>query len=236
MRKRLRQTDVSDRARVSRTMVGRIERGQLDSVPLGSLRRVAAALDARLDTIVRWHGGDLGRLVNARHSAMHEVVARMFGSMDSWIVEPEVSFSIYGERGVIDLLGWHEEGRTLLVIELKTEFAEINELMGTLDRKGRLAADVARDRGWLPLVISTWVLVAESRSSRRALAAHRTVLRAKFPLDGRGMRRWLRQPAGSVNALSFLSSVQQVRLGRDLRPIRRVARPRRRIAERDPST
>lgn len=34
---------------------------------------------------------------------------------------PEVSFSIYGQRGVIDILAWHAATRSLLVIELKTE-------------------------------------------------------------------------------------------------------------------
>jgi hypothetical protein len=41
---------------------------------------------------------------------------------------------------VIDILGWHAAARMILVIELKTEFVDINETMGTLDRKDRLAA------------------------------------------------------------------------------------------------
>lgn len=48
---------------------------------------------------------------------------------------PEVSFSIYGERGVIDLLAWHGPSRTLLVIELKTEVVDAAEMLGVLDRK-----------------------------------------------------------------------------------------------------
>ena len=36
---------------------------------------------------------------------------------------PEVSFSIYGERGVIDMLLWHPARRALLVVELKTGVA-----------------------------------------------------------------------------------------------------------------
>jgi transcriptional regulator with XRE-family HTH domain len=221
VRKRWRQKDPAAKAKVSRTIVGRIEHGQLASVPLGLIRRVAHALGARLDTTVRWQGGDLGRLVNARHSAMHETMARMFGSLDGWTAEPEVSFSIYGERGVIDIVAWHPTYRTLLVIELKTELVEINELMGTLDRKRRLGAAVAHERGWDPVATSAWVVLAEGRTNRRAVSGHETVLRAKFPVDGRRMRGWLRQPNGRVDALSFLPSVNQVRLGRDLRPVRR---------------
>ena len=213
------------RARVSRGVVGRIERGAAASVPLGKIRRVAAALDARFDTVVRWQGGDLGRLINVRHAAMHEAMARWFQALDGWVAEPEVSFSIYGERGIIDILAWHPVRRILLVIELKTEFVDVNDLMGSVDRKRRLATLLARDRGWDPVAVSAWVVVADNRTNRRALAAHETVLRAKFPVDGREIRRWLRSPDRRVDCLSFLPSARTSNVRRDLAPVRRVNRP-----------
>ncbi len=54
------------------------------------------------------------------------------------------------EPGFIDALAWHSDPK-LLVIELKTEIVEANELRGVLDRKIRLAPRTARVRGWLPL-------------------------------------------------------------------------------------
>lgn len=225
VRKGWRQQDLSMRAGVSRTLIGQIEHGRLASVPLGTIRRVAAALDARFNTVVRWQGGDLGRLINARHAAMHEAVARSFGSLDGWVAEPEVSFSIYGERGIIDILAWHPGRRILLVVELKTEFVDINELMGTVDRKRRLAAVIARERAWDPLIVATWVVVSDNRTNRRALTGHEAVLRAKFPVDGRMMRSWLRRPEGRCNALSFLPWVHDAGVRRDLAPVRRVNRP-----------
>ena len=227
IRKRWRQDDLAVKAHVSRTIVGRIEHGRLETIPIGMIRRVAAALDARFDTVVRWQGGDLGRLMNARHAAMHEAMAIFMAGLDGWVAEPEVSFSIYGERGVIDVLAWHPGRRILLVIELKTQLVDINDLMGAADRRRRLATTVARDRGWDPLAIGTWVVVAESRTNRRAVAAHETVLRAKFPMDGRAMRRWLHRPAGRVDALGFLPSVHGMHARRDLAPVRRVTRTRR---------
>jgi transcriptional regulator with XRE-family HTH domain len=224
VRKRWLQSDVAARARVSRSVVGRIERGHAASVPLATMRRVAAALDARFDTVVRWQGGDLGRLINARHAAMHEAMARWFASLDGWVAEPEVSFSIYGERGIIDSLAWHPERRILLVIELKTEFVDVNELMGSVDRKRRLAVLMARDRAWDPIAIGAWVILLDNRTNHRALAAHETVLRAKFPLDGRGIRRWLRKPDRPINALSFLPPARATSVRRDLAPVRRVNR------------
>jgi hypothetical protein len=164
---------------------------------------------------------------------MHEVMALMFSALDGWLADPEVSFSIYGERGVIDILAWHAATRTLLVIEIKTELVDVNELMGSCDRKRRLAAQLARQRGWQPSSISTWVILADSRTNRRALASHATVLRAKFPADGRSIRRWLAHPTGEINALSFLPSVHAVAVRRDLHPIRRVTRRRGIRAERE---
>lgn len=225
VRRRWRQADLAARVGLSRATIIRIERGRLESVPLGTIRQVAAALDARFDTVVRWQGGDLGRLISARHAAMHEVVARSFAGRHDWVAEPEVSFSIFGERGVIDILAWHPTGRVALVIELKTEFVDVNELMGSVDRKRRLAWRVARERGWDPVAIGTWVVLPDNRTNRRALAAHEQTLRAKFPADGRHVRRWLRAPDGALDALGFLPSVASQDVRRDLTPIRRVNRP-----------
>jgi transcriptional regulator with XRE-family HTH domain len=226
VRRRLRQTDVAAAARVSPTIVGRIEHGRLETIPIGSLRRVAQAVDARVDLIARWQGGDLSRLINARHAAMHEAMAQAFAASSEWHAEPEVSFSIYGERGIIDILAWHPGTRSILVVELKTELVDVNELMGTLDRKRRLAAEIARQRSWQPNSVSTWVVLADSRTNRRALSIHETLLRTKFPDDGRRVRGWLHHPDAPMLALSFLPSIHAVKLGRDLQPIRRVTRAR----------
>jgi len=158
---------------------------------------------------------------------MHEAMARYLASVGSWIGEPEVSFSIYGERGVIDVLAWHPSARTLLVIELKTELVDLNETMGTLDRKRRLAHRLARDRGWDPVSVGVWLAIADSRTNRRALATHATVLRSKYPADGRRIRSWLRRPVGPVRALGFVPDVGEVTDRRGTRPIRRVREPRR---------
>jgi hypothetical protein len=185
--------------------VSLVERGHLGSVSLDTLRRVARVLDIRIDVIARWRGGELDRLVNAGHSAMHESVATFLIGCPNWGFAPEVSFSIWGERGVIDILAWHAPTRSLLVIELKTVLVDVNELVGSVDRKRRLAPVIARERGWDPMTVSTWVVVSPDRTNERRLAAHRTMLRAAFPMDGRGLNRWLRQPDGAVNALSLPS-------------------------------
>jgi hypothetical protein len=142
-------------------------------------------------------------MTNARHSALHVSVARALArDFPDWEMAHEVSFSIWGERGVIDLLLWHPGRRALLIIELKTEIVDTGELLSTMDRRRRLAPEIAKERGWKPLTVSTWVVVAPSRTNERRVAEHRAVLRSAYPADGRQIRRWLRNPVGSIAALS----------------------------------
>jgi hypothetical protein len=143
---------------------------------------------------------------------MQEALALQISAQPGWTCEPEVSFSIYGERGVIDALAWHASSRRLLVIELKSELVDINDLMATMDRRLRLATQIAGERGWRAANVSAWVAIAEGRTNRRAYARHRTTLRTKFPDDGHAIGRWLRLPAGSIRALSFMP-VEHVALG-----------------------
>jgi len=226
-KRRLRQSDVARAAGVSRTTVWRLERGHLGELPLDTARRVAGVLDVRIDIMARWHGGDLDRLLNARHSAMHDLVARQLAGLPSWRSAAEVSYAIYGERGVIDILAWHEGRRALLVIELKTDIVDVQQLLGSLDQKRRLAPRIAVERGWPAgrVAASGWVVVADTRTNRARLAAHATVLRGAFPADGRTVPGWLAEPRVPLSALSFLQIARGVSASHDPAPILRVRSP-----------
>jgi len=134
---------------------------------------------------------------------------------------PEVSFSIWGERGVIDVVLWHPATRSLLLIELKTEIVDPGELLGTMDRRRRLAPEIVAGRGWDPLTVSAWIIVADSRTNQRRLRQLRTMLRSACPVDGRSIRAWLRDPKGSVAALSMWV-VDRTAGGERLAPTQRV--------------
>ena len=200
----MQQVEVATHAGVSDGTVSRIERGHLDSVSLRVLRAVASALEIRVDLVPRWRGGDLERVVSARHARLAEASIRWLGEFAGWIVRPEISFSIYGERGIIDLLAWHEDRRALLVIELKTEIVDVGETIGTLDRKARLAKTVAADLGWAADSVSVGLIVADGRTNHRRLSDHAATFRSALPDDGRRLRGWLRTPIGRVKALTFL--------------------------------
>jgi transcriptional regulator with XRE-family HTH domain len=228
-----RQRDLADRSGVSQTVISRMERGHLGRHSIDDVRAVAAALEIRVDLVPRWRAGDLDRLLSRGHSALHESVARMFRDLlPAWVLAPEVSFAIYGERGVIDILAWHPGRRALLVIELKTDLADMNELIGTFDRKRRLARPIALDRGWDPVTVSAWLIVVGSRTNRRRVAAHGAMLRGALPDDGRVVRRWLHDPIRAVSGLSFWTDSLGETGRPTSRPIRRVRAASRAATER----
>jgi hypothetical protein len=97
----------------------------------------------------------------------------------------------------------------LLIIELKTDIADVNELVGTFDRKRRLAREIVKERGWVPTTVSGWVIVSAGRTNRARISAHGAMLRAAFPLDGRSVLGWLADPAQAISALSMWSAARR---------------------------
>ncbi len=240
-------------AGLDRMWVSRIERGHLGSVSVERLRAVAAVLEISLGIVPSWRGGEVARVVNERHSRMHELAAANLARTPGWEFATEVTFSSWGERGVIDILAWHAARRVILVIELKTEIPDPAGLIAQVDRYRRLAPEIARERGWKPDEVASWVLVAESDMNRRQLARHRVMLRNAFPLDGRALRRWLRDPGGAggpsggvaasvgraagVRGLGFLANAGPAITDRRLGPTKRVrARPNPASAAPGPQT
>lgn len=206
------------KAGISTTSYSEIERGWIDRVPIGKLRKIGAIYEVRVVLEPRWRGAALDRAFASRHAAMAEAITKLLVGA-GWEVRPEVSFNHFGERGVVDLVAWHAGTRTVLLVELKTELADINNLLGVTDRRRRLAATIADPFGWSPSQVAQWVVVAESRTNRRRLGEHRTVLRAAFPSDGRAISGWLANPRDALAALWFLpdsggSAVRQPRAPR----------------------
>lgn len=222
IRRGWRQADVARRARVSASVVSLIERGHLNRVSFRALRAVAAAHEVLLTIGLRLPHGELDRILNADHAALHESVARYLADVPGWFHAAEVSFVIYGERGIIDILAFHEPTDSLLVIELKTELVSLEDLLSTMDVRMRHARAIARDRGWTATSVSAWVVVIDAQMNRRRVRMHRTLLRTAFPLNGRDVRRWVRAPSGSVRALSLWSNSTDTNGTRTPRGRRRV--------------
>jgi len=234
LRRGWRQIDVASRAGVAEGLVSALENGRLGTASINSVRRVGDALDVSIAVVARWQGGELDRLINARHNQLAATVADYLSNL-GWQVWPEVSFSYFGERGVIDLLAWHAATRTVLVIEVKTEIVDPQELLGTLDRKTRLARRVARDRGLAPRTTGTWLVVAEGSTNRKRVARFESLLRAALPAQARAMSAWLAVPSGQIAGISFFSNLNQNGRKQPLAGRQRVRRPRLKNDESSPS-
>ena len=98
IRKHWRQVDVARAAGLSQSMVARAEDHRIVGLRLEIILRIATVLDIRLDFLPRWRGGELDRMLNAGHAAMHEQVATMFAATPEWLFRPEVSFAVIGRR------------------------------------------------------------------------------------------------------------------------------------------
>ncbi len=199
-----RQVDVAHRAGGTQDDVSRLERGHIESMKVDKVRRLAAALDAELILTLRWRGGEIDRLIDEGHAT---IVGWIVGVLvaTGWDVQAEVSYSVRGERGSIDVLAWHAPTRTLLVIEVKTELTSLEATLRKHDAKQRLAAEVAGDRfGWHdPAAVCRLLVLPALTTPRRHVVKHAAVLDRAYRLRGPAAREWLRAPNGSVSALLF---------------------------------
>ncbi|HEY8869451.1 MAG TPA: helix-turn-helix transcriptional regulator [Candidatus Limnocylindrales bacterium] len=228
MRRRLGWTQqmLARRTRIRQQELSDIERGRLDGSRVATIRRVASVLGARLSLDLLWRGGALDRLLDERHSRLVERAAEVLVAC-GWEVRPEVSFAVFGERGSIDLLAWHETSRALLMIEVKTVLASLEEMLRRFDVKVRLAPAIVADLlGWRPTTVGNLLILPETTSARRRVADHPTLFAARFPDPGRAVRGWLAKPIGSLSAIWYLPIVPTVGAMRSTGGAERVRVPK----------
>jgi transcriptional regulator with XRE-family HTH domain len=230
LRRRWRQRDLGARAGVSASVVSRIENGKLDSVSIATLRRLAEALDAMVEVRIRWNGEGLDRLLDQAHAGLVEAFVKRLQAA-GWLTEVEVSFSIFGERGSIDVLGYHEAAGIVLVTEVKSVVPDSQATLVGVDRKARLAPEIARQRGWTCAGVARLLVIGDSSTSRRRVDALGATYRSAFPMSGRDVDRWLRRPDGPISGLLFVpysqptqgrmstTGMQRVRRARSARPV-----------------
>jgi Holliday junction resolvase-like predicted endonuclease/DNA-binding XRE family transcriptional regulator len=225
-RRNWRQSDLAAAAGVSRALVALAEAGALHRLTIRSVRKIAAPLEIRLPFSPLWNGGEADRLRDRDHAQLVEHVVGILTAL-GWRCLVEHTFNHYGERGSIDIIAWHEATRTLLVVEVKTRVYDVQRLMSGLDRKARLAPRLMREqRGWAADAIGRLVVLPELTASRRFVDQHAASFASVLPARAREIRTWLRQPAGSLAGIWFLSSANriggiQVKVGRQ-----RVRTPR----------
>jgi transcriptional regulator with XRE-family HTH domain len=209
-RRHWRQSDLARVAGVSRSVIGRIERGSGRRATHLTLERVAEGLGARIQLRLDWNGEALDRLLDADHAHLVErVVAALAGL--GWTSAIEATFAIAGERGAVDVLAFHSPTSRLLVIEVKTVVPDVQAMLSALDRKARLGRQIGGLRGWTPSAVGRVLVIRETRTARRRIEAHQQTFAAHLPDRNVAVRRWLADPASgsTLNGLWFLSDVPQ---------------------------
>ncbi len=197
--KRWRQLDLSQKSGVSVATHSMIESGRLEGLTVRTIRRALVPLDIPLEWDGGWRRPELARLRDADHSSLADGSARWLQG-NKWLVRPEISYNRYGDRGRIDLLAYHPIARVLLVIEVKTAIVDVQELLGTLHVKFRVARFAAGELGWQPLSVVPCLLVAEASTARRRIHEHETLF-ARYSLRGHEAMCWLRQPSGQPEGI-----------------------------------
>jgi len=152
----------------------------------------------------------MDRLRDRDHAQLVAAVVALLRACE-WEVAVEYTFSHYGERGSIDIVGWHQASSTLLVIEVKTRIYDVQALLAGLDRKTRLASLLlGEERGWVAGVVARVVVVPELAAVRRLVGDHAAIFDAALPARSRAVRSWLRAPTGELAGLWFLSSANHI--------------------------
>jgi transcriptional regulator with XRE-family HTH domain len=203
-RRRWSQTELAGRTGLSRSVIGRIERGRADRLTVHTLQRVATELGARADVRLLWQGEGLDRLLDQRHATLVDHTLELLTGA-GWIGAAEVSFSIRGERGSIDILAIHPPTGSLLVVEVKSVGPDLQAMLVALDRKGRLGREIAQERGWSAGFVTRLLVLPDDRTARRRVDALATTFRAALPARTIELRRWLGAPVGTRHGILFLA-------------------------------
>jgi len=127
-----------------------------------------------------------------------------------WQVAVEASFNVFGERGSIDLLAYHERTRIALAVEVRSVVPDLQAAIVSLDRKARLAVRIASDRGWPAAAAGRLLVLPADRTARRRVDQHAEIFRAAFPARRSQVTSWLADPRGAAfSGLLFVSGARQ---------------------------
>ena len=204
------QRRLADAANVKRWVIVEVEAGRGDRIRVEPLAAIVVALGGRISVRVLYQGEGLDRLRDRRHAALVEAIVRRLRAA-GWEVATEVSFSIYGERGSIDVLAVHPETGALLVIEVKSVVPDVGGMLMTLDRKVRIAREIAtRQLGWTVTSVSKLLVLPEDRTARRRVADHAETFAVALPARTVSVKQWVRRPRGPLAGLVFLTDVRHV--------------------------
>ena len=108
----------------------------------------------------------------------------------------------------MDVLAWHEESRTLLIVEVKSRLTDLQAMFTSLARKLRVVpALVLRDHGWRPRHVGRLIVMPGTTANRSVVANHAATFATMFPERMPAIRSWMRAPDRSLGGLWFIANV-----------------------------
>jgi transcriptional regulator with XRE-family HTH domain len=201
----LTQQVVADRAGLSQSVYSRSESGDLAGMTIRSLEQIVEALGAALSIDVRYRGGAGDRLADAAHAALVDYPVGVLPDL-GWKIELEFGFNVFGERGSVDILGWHASTATLLIIEVKSRFTDLQAMLLSLARKIRLVPELTRDQlGWDADHVARVVVATGTTANRSIVQRHAAIFDTALPARSVAVRTWLRAPIGSIAGFWLVS-------------------------------
>jgi transcriptional regulator with XRE-family HTH domain len=222
------QRELASRCHVSQQAISLIERGHGSRLAAATLRRIFAALEARWEPAVSWRGGELDRLLDEDHALLVAEVVRRLVALD-WDVAVEVTYSEFGERGSVDVLGARAELFAMVVVEVKSDLPVLDATVRKADEKERIVrSSLGRARfGFKPRSVARLLVLPSTETARRRVRSSSAILDAAFPSRGSEVRDWLRRPDGDLAGFLFVSDTNPggaTRVGGGPKRVRRRSR------------
>jgi hypothetical protein len=89
-------------------------------------------------------------------------------------------------------------------IECKTKLPDLQDVLSTMDRKRRLAREIAKLEGCEPAAVGSVLVVPDQTWARNAVSRSGAIFGAALPARTVEVRRWLGRPAGDLRGIWFL--------------------------------
>jgi transcriptional regulator with XRE-family HTH domain len=190
----LTQEELAARAETSQATIWRIEQNRGDHLDLQVIERVLKVLGLRASiTVTDLALDDRRRQNDGVHAVVNGFGARQLDGL-RWKTALEAQIGLEVPRGWIDLLGFREADRALLLDETKADLPDMGALQRSLAFYQRASWDVARGLGWEPASVTVVVLALDSQQMANRLRDNHDIVTQAFPGDVAMLEAWLADP------------------------------------------
>jgi transcriptional regulator with XRE-family HTH domain len=200
-------------AGVSRSLVAEIEAGRANP-SLEVVSRLGDALGLELEILGRQPVVIGTRVRDAVHARCSGYTDRRLRTA-VWQTAREVEVTGAGAHGWIDVLAFDPRTGALLIIEVKTRLDDIGAVERRLAWYERQAIRVARDLGWAPRSVSTWLLLLASDEVDASVGLYRDTLRIAFPRRATELRVDIAHPQNMSTGTRGLALIDPTSRRRD---------------------